>query len=118
MNTGTNTVIIVNVYLPYQCAGNEDEYLEKLDYLNVVLDELNTTCYVVLGDLDANIRDTNNSICLRGIWLTSVAIITIVCPHNYYCQRIVILMLAKRGGQYHSWTMSFPVRIFMITYII
>ena len=27
LNTGTNTVIIVNVYLPYQCAGNEDEYL-------------------------------------------------------------------------------------------
>ena len=67
LNTGTNTVIIVNVYLPYQCAGNEDEYLEKLGYLNVVLDELNTTCYVVLGDLNANIRDTNNSMFARHL---------------------------------------------------
>ena len=64
-NTGSNTVVIINVYLPYQCPANEDNYIEKLGYIHAVIDELNTSCYVVFGDWNANIRDPVNSLFAR-----------------------------------------------------
>ena len=46
-NTDSNTVVIINFYLPYN-AANEDN--EKLGYIHAVIDEINTSCYVVFGD--------------------------------------------------------------------
>ena len=64
-NTGSNTVVIINVYLPYQCPANEDNNIEKLGHIHAVIDELNTSCYMVFGDWNANIRDPVNSLFAR-----------------------------------------------------
>ena len=57
--------MIINVYLPYQCPAKEDNYIEKLGYIHAVINELNTSCYVVFGDWNANIRDPVNSLFAR-----------------------------------------------------
>ena len=54
--------IIFNVYLPYQCAENEGEYVEKLAILSALIQEQSTTCYAILGDYNANMRDIENSL--------------------------------------------------------
>ena len=61
-------VLKYKVLLPgsaYQCPANEDNYIEKLEYIHAVIDELNTSCYVVFGDWHANIRDPVNSLFVR-----------------------------------------------------
>ena len=50
INTGSNTVVVISVYLPYQCPDNEVEYLEKLGYINAVTNDLDTTCFDIVGD--------------------------------------------------------------------
>ena len=47
INTGSNTVVVISVYLPYQSPDNEVEYLEKLGYINAVTNDLDTTCFVI-----------------------------------------------------------------------
>ena len=43
--------------MAYQCDGNYDEYVEKLGAVGAVLDELNVTCYAILGDWNVNISN-------------------------------------------------------------
>ena len=61
INTGSNTVVVISVYLPYQSPDNEVEYLEKLGYINAVTNDLDTTCFVIVGDWNANIRNGGES---------------------------------------------------------
>lgn len=58
-------VVILSVYLPYQCNENEEKYLECLGELSALLQELDTTCYSVLGDWNANLKDMRNSLFAR-----------------------------------------------------
>ena len=61
INTGSNTVVVISVYLPYQSPDNEVEYLEKLGYINAVTNDLDTTYFVIVGDWNANIRNGGES---------------------------------------------------------
>ena len=88
-NIGTNAVVIINVYLPYQCPANEESYIQKLGYIHAILEELNTSCYVVLGDWNANIGDVDNSLFAphlldfchdHGYYLSTQSLL----PHNSY----------------------------------
>ena len=40
--------VMVNVYTPCESHANEDLYLERLSYLSVYLNELETTCVYIL----------------------------------------------------------------------
>lgn len=51
---------IVNVYLPYECSENEDEFVDRLSKLNVLLDELDSTCVTIVGDFNSNINKPNS----------------------------------------------------------
>ena len=43
------------MYLPYECVDNRDDYNYCLAKLNVVIENINTTCITVLGDFNANL---------------------------------------------------------------
>ena len=58
-------VVVISVYLPYQCPDNEVEYLEKLGYINAVTNDLDTKCFVIVGDWNANIRNGGESMFAR-----------------------------------------------------
>lgn len=59
LSNGTKLVIL-SVYLPYQCDDNYDEYVDKLGALGAVMDELDTTCYTVVGDWNANLKQSDS----------------------------------------------------------
>ena len=40
--------IILNIYMPYECADHEDEYLDKLGKIKCILMDLQCTCVVIL----------------------------------------------------------------------
>ena len=63
ISTGSNSIVLISVYLPYQCPENEVEYLEKLGFTNYALtNELDTTCFVITGEWNANLREGVNSL--------------------------------------------------------
>ena len=52
---GSVKLVIVNIYMPYQCYNNEDQYLENLGYITSLIEELNCTSFVIIGDFNANL---------------------------------------------------------------
>ncbi|KAL7381375.1 hypothetical protein ABVT39_004885, partial [Epinephelus coioides] len=52
-----NVLIILNVYTPYECSSNEDEYLQKLAFIGSFIEENECTRIYVMGDLNADISD-------------------------------------------------------------
>ena len=56
------TFLIINVYLPYQSTENEEEYLDKLGQLSAVLEEVDVTSYMIVGDWNANLDDTGRTL--------------------------------------------------------
>ena len=46
---------LINVYLPYECTDNTDEFNDCLAKLNVFIDSINSTCVTILGDFNANL---------------------------------------------------------------
>ena len=52
---GKKEYVLINVYLPYECVDNRDDYSDCLAKLNVVIENINTTCITVIGDFNANL---------------------------------------------------------------
>ena len=48
--------------MPYQCNDNEPMYVEKLGILKAIIDELDNTCFAIVGDWNANLKDIDNSL--------------------------------------------------------
>ena len=48
--------------MPYQCNDNEHVYIEKLGILKAIIDELDNTCYAIVGDWNANLKYIDNSL--------------------------------------------------------
>ena len=63
LNTGNNTVMLINVYLPYNSTNNSDEYLYYLSKIEHIVSTYNSPyCYVV-GDFNADVtKDENHAI--------------------------------------------------------
>ena len=53
---------IINLYMPYQCAENEAEYLEKLGELSSILEGIDVTSYILVGDWNANLGQTGQAL--------------------------------------------------------
>ena len=52
---GKKEYILINVYLPYECVDNRDDYSDCLAKLNVIIENINSTCITVIGDFNANL---------------------------------------------------------------
>jgi exonuclease III len=65
VNLGSKKFFVVNVYLPYQCPANEELYVDCLGALESAIEEFGSTCFVVLGDWNANPGDAENSLFAR-----------------------------------------------------
>ena len=59
---GFKKCTILYVYMPCQCHDNEPMYVENLDILKAITDELDYTCYAIIGDWNANLCDIDNSL--------------------------------------------------------
>lgn len=48
------------MYLPYECTENEDEYLNRLAYLHMIVQDMDCSCIYIMGDMNADISDTRS----------------------------------------------------------
>ena len=46
-------MLLTNVYLPYQCRDNYDEYIQCLGQLTAIIDQCTTSRIAVVGDFNA-----------------------------------------------------------------
>lgn len=53
---------ILNVYTAYECCQNEDEYLNRLAFISSFIQNSNTSCVYVIGDMNADISDKKSNI--------------------------------------------------------
>ena len=53
-------IIILNVYTPYECMKNEDEYLSRLAFIMSLIQDNPSTCIYVIGDMNADVTDANS----------------------------------------------------------
>ena len=61
--------------MPYQCRENEDTYLEDLGVLSALLEELDHTSFVVMGDWNANLKNPASSLFAKHM-------LDFCCDHN------------------------------------
>lgn len=52
--------LILNVYAPYECNQNEEEYLNKLAFISSFIQNDRFTNIYIVGDMNANISDKNS----------------------------------------------------------
>ena len=62
INVGTNKLVLLNVYMPYQCAQNKEQYIDNLWKINSFVDSLQNTNFMIIGDWNANLRENGNSL--------------------------------------------------------
>lgn len=49
--------IVSTVYTPYECQQDEDEYLNRLAFINSFIQDQTSSYVYVVGDMNANISD-------------------------------------------------------------
>ena len=57
MDFNSTKFVIFNVYLPYQCNENEEDYIICLSGLNEFIEGLDNTNFMVIGDWNANLNN-------------------------------------------------------------
>lgn len=50
-------LLILNIYTPYECSQNEDEYRNRLGFVSSFIDEYKSTSIFVVGDMNADVSD-------------------------------------------------------------
>ena len=89
--------------MPYQCHEHEDLYLEQLGFIKSFIDETNCTNFVIIGDFNANLRNTGTNLfaahmtdfCQENELIISSRVIL---PHDTYTY------VGHRDGTSHfSW---------------
>ena len=55
INIGGKSLVLLNVYLPYQCYENEEKFIECLGSLMNIINDLNCSCLSIVGDWNANL---------------------------------------------------------------
>ena len=53
-------LIILNVYTPYECYQNEDEYLSRMAFIMSFIQDNPSTCICVVGDMNSDVSDANS----------------------------------------------------------
>ncbi len=60
ISCSSKELIILNVYAPYECHQNEDEYLNRLAFIGSFINENNSASVFVVGDLNADLTDNSS----------------------------------------------------------
>lgn len=56
-NCGDKNFIILNIYTPYECSQNEEEYLNRLACVMSFIQDNASTCFFIVGDMNADVSD-------------------------------------------------------------
>lgn len=95
--------VIFNIYLPYQCKDNEDDYLSCLGCIKTFMEDIDSTNFVIIGDWNANLGNSGTNIfqpfmsdfCSENQLILSSQLLL---PDTTYTQ-----VQLREGNFYHSW---------------
>ena len=62
VNLGTSSLVIINIYMPYQHIQNQEQYNDNLWNIYSFIESINTTNFMIIGDWNANLGDSGNSL--------------------------------------------------------
>ena len=62
INLGTSSLVILNIYMPYQCSQNQEQYIDNLWNIYSFIESINTTNFMIIGDWNANLGTSGNSL--------------------------------------------------------
>ena len=103
VNLGSTKFILFNVYLPFQCFENEDEYISCLGYIKTFLEDIDCTNFLIMGDWNANLGNSGTTIfrpymldfCEENqLFLSSQQLL----PDSTYTH-----VQTRQGNYYYSW---------------
>ena len=57
---GDKEFVVLNVYTPYECRENEDEYLHRLAFINSFIQDSSCSNIYVVGDMNADLLDSKS----------------------------------------------------------
>ena len=60
IQSGDSATVVINVYLPYECRDNEDTYISDLTAISNIIDEIDCTSVLVIGDWNADASKTSS----------------------------------------------------------
>ena len=60
IQSGDSATVVINVYLPYECRDNEDTYISDLTAISNIIDEIDCTSVLVIGDWNADASKTRS----------------------------------------------------------
>ena len=55
INLGTSSLVILNIYMPYQCPQNQEQYIDNLWNIYSFIESIHTTNFMIIGDWNANL---------------------------------------------------------------
>ena len=58
-NSQSKSILLLNVYLPYNCDANVDSFLQYLGKIDNIVDESETPYVFIIGDFNADLSTTN-----------------------------------------------------------
>ena len=58
----SHKIILINVYMPFQCDKNKEMYMQCLGAIRNIIDEGSSSSYMILGDWNANLRTDQRSL--------------------------------------------------------
>ena len=61
MSLNNSKILIVNLYMPYDCHDNEDEFLHYMAKINDIIESYPTPYVYVMGDFNANLYTNNGN---------------------------------------------------------
>ena len=99
ITNNNKSILVLNVYFPYQCNANVDKYIECLGKLESILRGCDNEVIYIVGDFNANlVRDSNNSTSLFGNYLTQFT-----QDNQYIISDHTMLPLSSYTYTSHAW---------------
>ena len=102
VSVGHRRFYIINVYMLYQCPENEEKYLDSLGAIHAIVSELDSTCYAIMGDWNANLSNTANSVFAQHMINFCSDNDLVMSSIVSSCQPTVIPLLVRAGAQHHG----------------
>ena len=62
LNLGSSTLVILNIYMPYQTVQNKEQYIDNLWNIYSFIDSIHTTNFMIIGDWNANLGLSGTSL--------------------------------------------------------
>ena len=95
--------VIFNIYLPYQCNENEEEYVNCLSGIRTFIEDLDNTNFLIIGDWNANLGNSGTTL-FKSFMLDFCNDNQLVVSSKHFLPDSTYTHVHMReGNYYYSW---------------